>query len=253
MAKTENTNFGTRLKDARVTKKMTQQQLADAVGVDPKYISALENGRRNMSKELAMDMERLLGVRHEYLLGFDNHPNSAQKMAAERYSQTDLMNYMEFFFKNGYELITPFGETGDTATLTFLSHLTTIHILQGHGQYYKITNNQLHNFFKSTNKIISTLEFMLIEQFFTTTAQVISEEEVNAEFNSMSKSFKEKYGKIGQQWLEEQLKIDNCDFENVDKNVWQEAIEAFTKIELNNLSEKEAVQLLDILKNNKPQ
>lgn len=61
--------FGSHLRDLRKARRLTQQQLADAVGVDFTYISKVENGRvdppsettiRKIADVLETDAEELL-------------------------------------------------------------------------------------------------------------------------------------------------------------------------------------------------
>lgn len=47
--KNEITNFGKRLREARLKKKMSQGDIAKKLGVHRSYISGLEHGKRNPS------------------------------------------------------------------------------------------------------------------------------------------------------------------------------------------------------------
>ena len=82
---------GTRLREARRAKDLTQQQLADIVEVDPKYISAIENGKRKMSSNLAKKVGKTLNARPEYLLGLDDHPTAADELLSKKYTETTCM------------------------------------------------------------------------------------------------------------------------------------------------------------------
>lgn len=50
------------LKEARKKKKMTQQELADKVGVSRQQISNVENGRNELSVDLAKKIAVVLGI-----------------------------------------------------------------------------------------------------------------------------------------------------------------------------------------------
>lgn len=221
-----NKNCGSRLANARKDKHLTQSALAEMVNVDAKYISALENDRRNMSVELAMDFEKILGVRHEYLLGIDDHSTSVEQIAARRYSSNDMMDYLEFFERNDYILSTPFGDDGDTASLTFLSQLTDIHVFSHEDEHYKCTNDQLHTFFQNSHQIIETLKIMLVRQFVETACTPLSATEYQTEMDTMMQLFSEKYGEAGMTWLTEQRKFDQCHFDEMDKAAWGESMKA---------------------------
>jgi transcriptional regulator with XRE-family HTH domain len=219
-----NKNCGSRLANARKDNHLTQSKLAEKVNVDSKYISALENNRRNMSIELAMDFEKILKVRHEYLLGIDDHPTSVEQITAMRYSSNDMMDYLEFFERNDYILSTPFGDDGDTASLTFLSQLTDIHIFSHNNEHFKCTNAQLHTFFQNSHQIIETLKIMLVRQFLETACIPLSESEYQSEMDTMMQLFTDKNGQDGMTWLTEQRKFDQCQFEDMDKVAWSESM-----------------------------
>ena len=62
-------DFGSHLRNLRKERRMTQQQLADAVGIDFTYLSKVENGRvappsedtiREIARELQIDSEDLV-------------------------------------------------------------------------------------------------------------------------------------------------------------------------------------------------
>ena len=62
-------DFGSYLRDLRRARRLTQQQLADAVGVDFTYVSKIENGRVDPPGETTMRaLARALGTEAEDLL-----------------------------------------------------------------------------------------------------------------------------------------------------------------------------------------
>jgi len=61
----------TRIKEYRARHDMTQQELADRVGVRRETIIHLENGRYNPSLKLAYDIAKTLGGTVEELFRFD--------------------------------------------------------------------------------------------------------------------------------------------------------------------------------------
>lgn len=62
--------FKTRIKEFRGKKKLTQQVLADKVGVRRETIVFLEAGKYNPSLKLAWDVAKVLGARIEDLFEF---------------------------------------------------------------------------------------------------------------------------------------------------------------------------------------
>ena len=215
---------GTRLREARRAKDLTQQQLADIVEVDPKYISAIENGKRKMSSNLAKKVGKTLNARPEYLLGLDDHPTAADELLSKKYTGDNMYDYIEYLEQNDYILSTPFGDDGDTASLTFLATILNSHVISHGDEHYKCSSEQLHTFFKNTHSIIENMKLMLVRQFLETAYIKLTDEELKAEMKNMEQLFQDSFGETGQAWLEEQRKFDVCDFDGMDKDRWQDAL-----------------------------
>lgn len=67
---TENTeNYGTLIKDLRVKNGLTQNQVAESLGVTPGYISNVENNRTAMSLRILTYYARLVGCSLDSLVG----------------------------------------------------------------------------------------------------------------------------------------------------------------------------------------
>ena len=61
-------NPGERIREVRRSRKVTQRQLADYLGVTPSYVSHIEKGERNVSAELLYKIARYLNVRMATLM-----------------------------------------------------------------------------------------------------------------------------------------------------------------------------------------
>jgi len=61
-AKSVATQFGVELRKARGTAELTQQVLAERAEVDPVFVSLLENGHRQPSLAVLLNLERVLGL-----------------------------------------------------------------------------------------------------------------------------------------------------------------------------------------------
>jgi transcriptional regulator with XRE-family HTH domain len=59
---------GSNVRRLRIERGMTQEQLAEASGIDQRYISGLENGRRNPTVVTLYELARHLGVEPAELL-----------------------------------------------------------------------------------------------------------------------------------------------------------------------------------------
>ena len=66
--KNEIINFGKRLREARMEKKMSQGDIAKKLGVHRSYISGLERGKRNPSLLTINKMAKAIGVEPKELL-----------------------------------------------------------------------------------------------------------------------------------------------------------------------------------------
>lgn len=64
-------NFGNRLKTLRIKKKLTQQQLADLLGLTKSVISAYENGLRYPAYYVLIKIARIFKVSTDFLLGVE--------------------------------------------------------------------------------------------------------------------------------------------------------------------------------------
>ena len=62
-------NYGAMIKDLRIQNGLTQNQVAESLGVTPGYISNLENNRTAMSLRILMYYARLMGCSLDSLVG----------------------------------------------------------------------------------------------------------------------------------------------------------------------------------------
>lgn len=61
-------NFGEKLKDLRTSQKLTQQQLADRIGVAKSVVSYYESGDRYPSYDVLIKIARIFHTTTDYLL-----------------------------------------------------------------------------------------------------------------------------------------------------------------------------------------
>ena len=62
-------NYGAMIKDLRIQNGLTQNQVAESLGVTPGYISNVENNRTAMSLRILMYYARLMGCSLDSLVG----------------------------------------------------------------------------------------------------------------------------------------------------------------------------------------
>lgn len=72
--------IGVRLKQARLEKKLSQAQLAEAANISVSYVSNLENGRQAMNIKTLSSLLDVLNISADWLLG--NSTDSANHAAA---------------------------------------------------------------------------------------------------------------------------------------------------------------------------
>ena len=65
----EKENYGTLVKNLRIQNNLTQNQVAEALGVTPGYISNVENNRTAMSLRMLTYYARLVGCSLDSLVG----------------------------------------------------------------------------------------------------------------------------------------------------------------------------------------
>ncbi len=65
----ENENYGTLVKNLRIKNGLTQNQVAESLGVTPGYISNVENNRTAMSLRMQTYYARLVGCSLDSLVG----------------------------------------------------------------------------------------------------------------------------------------------------------------------------------------
>lgn len=63
---------GGNVKAARISAKMTQEELAERSGFSQQYISGLEQGKRNPTIVSIYELGQALGVSHERLVAVDD-------------------------------------------------------------------------------------------------------------------------------------------------------------------------------------
>lgn len=73
------TNLGKRIAHLRTQRGMTQQQLAEALGIAQQTLANYETGRSRLPVSLLPVLATLFGVPADGLLGQDEHPSRAHK------------------------------------------------------------------------------------------------------------------------------------------------------------------------------
>lgn len=73
----EQGTYGARIKQLRIGKGLTQEQLAEKMNVTGTYIVKIENGQRTGSVELAVELAVYFGVSLDYLLLGGEHSDKS--------------------------------------------------------------------------------------------------------------------------------------------------------------------------------
>lgn len=78
---TELMKIGSRVKQARLAKHMTQMQLAEEAGISLSFLSNIENGRQSMNLRVLIAISEALNVSADWLI--KDIPHSASRIAEE--------------------------------------------------------------------------------------------------------------------------------------------------------------------------
>ncbi|MBJ8024913.1 helix-turn-helix transcriptional regulator [Bacillus cereus] len=71
--------FGQRLKDLRREKKLTQQDIADVLGIEKSNISRFESGKQSLSSENIIKTAKYFNVSVDYILGISDYKTINKK------------------------------------------------------------------------------------------------------------------------------------------------------------------------------
>ena len=63
--------FGKNVKIERIKKDLTQEQLAEIMGVSQNFVSNIESGKQNMSLAKVLELSKYIGTNIENLLTFN--------------------------------------------------------------------------------------------------------------------------------------------------------------------------------------
>lgn len=92
-------DFGLRIKSLRHRDSLTQQQLADRLGLTKSVVSAYENGLRMPSYDVLVKISRIFKVSTDYLLGIDRRTDSYLDISglsdAQKYALRQLIETMK--------------------------------------------------------------------------------------------------------------------------------------------------------------
>lgn len=70
--KTLKKKFGLRVRSIRVSRKLTQEELAEEAGLSPEYVSRIERGKASPSFETIISIASALGVELSTLFDFSD-------------------------------------------------------------------------------------------------------------------------------------------------------------------------------------
>ena len=91
-------NVGQKIKEARIRKGLTQQELGDLLGVQKSAIAKYENGRVvNIKRSTLKKMSDILGLRPSELI-FESNPEDAAELHAKIIMDHDAMDMMEKYY-----------------------------------------------------------------------------------------------------------------------------------------------------------
>lgn len=82
-----------RLQQKRCSMKLSQKEVANAVGVNPSVVSNYENGERTPSVEVLIKLANLFQCSTDYLLGIEKSPNASIDVSMLNEEQISRLQY----------------------------------------------------------------------------------------------------------------------------------------------------------------
>jgi len=73
--------LGAKIRKLRTSRHYSQEQLAGLAGINAKYLSEVERGKRNLSVELLVALANVLEVSPAEILADEQHPNREELIA----------------------------------------------------------------------------------------------------------------------------------------------------------------------------
>ena len=71
--------FGSRIKELRILKKITQEELAEEINISFEHLNKIERGRHGCSIDLVLELSAYFEVSTDYLLTGHDYSNLAAK------------------------------------------------------------------------------------------------------------------------------------------------------------------------------
>lgn len=72
--------IGVRLKRLRHGRKLSQEALAEKVGISPKYVSSIERGKENPTLDIIIKLAHALGVEIEEIFAISHEESNPKKL-----------------------------------------------------------------------------------------------------------------------------------------------------------------------------
>lgn len=89
--------FGKNLKKIRMQKKLTQQEFAELVGLQPNFIAQIETGYRAVSFKTIEKIVKSININYKELFDFENNQSNEQ-LQKDIISLTEKLNANELKF-----------------------------------------------------------------------------------------------------------------------------------------------------------
>ncbi len=93
--------LGNRMKELRVAKNFTQEQIADKIGVSRQKYARIESGANSATLDILSKAARVLDVTvGDITRVLDDTPAVAYRAGAERVSSEQIFDMLDFFYAN---------------------------------------------------------------------------------------------------------------------------------------------------------
>ncbi len=93
--------LGNRMKELRIAKNFTQEQIADQIGVSRQKYARIENGANSVTLDILSKVAKVLGVTvGDITRVLDDAPAVAYRAGAENVSSEKIFDMLDFFYAN---------------------------------------------------------------------------------------------------------------------------------------------------------
>lgn len=101
-------SLGKKIRQERVNKNLTLEQLAEILGLSASYMGLIERGQRGISIETLYKLANIFNVSTDYLLFSDKYDKEDKERLMHNFLQKQILNLTDQYSKKDLEFIIDF-------------------------------------------------------------------------------------------------------------------------------------------------